>query len=458
MDDLQKLSQQFSQSKIEHRYGVAPSGHTLDFVLRRGERFQRWWQPQGGRWLVSPDDAKDPARRQLLEQEPRGPKSKHATFTRHSHGNGQFVYRPNLKKDAADFDDGVFDSQNVRITDDGLTLEKPGDGWAVFEVRSPYVIVPLVGKIEDPKDDKDASVVEIDASDASLAWSPDFGDTWITLETKQWPTTIDMTPHVAGSYGYLLKIGLKGKPGSALLKSLKITTWVQTAPATLPSLQAGENPLELKTGDQFGRPTRVLAIQPNATDENAFLHYLLRAPQEYDPTSRAARARGTMIARLPSLPRTKIDWFSVGASFGMPVGSDAKPPKNAIEYAINTPREFTPVFGDGDGGVNVIARPTPQAHWHYNFDTQVGLSPGAGDVVYVRYTGFPLNAYRMFAHCLDDRPRAASPLTVTHHWTEAGQPKQHSQVLEPGMTRYQVQTGADVANVAIELSVPGSPD
>ena len=457
-DDLANLQRQFAESNVEHRYSVAAAGHTLDYVLRRGESFTRWWQPQGGRWLVAEGDAKDKARRELLEREPRGPKSKHAEFTSHTHGNGLFVYQPNLKQSGADFEDGVFDSHNVQVTDAGLTLAKPGDGWAVFEVRSPYVIVPLVGKLDDPKDDKEASVIEVDAAETTLAWSPDFGESWITLDSKQWPSTLDLTAQVAGSYGYLLKIGLKGKPGTALVRSLKISTWVQIAPAALPGLTGGENPFELKSGDHHGLPTRVLSIQPNATDENAFLHYLLRAPKEYDPTSRSERAKGSMIARLPSLPKTKIAWFSAGASFGMPIGQDAPPPNNAIAFAINRPVDFRPLFVDGPAGVTPVDRPTPQSHWHYNVDREMKLDPPA-DTVYVRYNASPaLNSYRLFAHCLDDLPPKPTTLRVTHKWTEAGEPREHSQTLEEGAGRYQVMAGADPVNVSLELSVPSGWD
>ena len=456
MDDLAKLQKQFGDSKVEHRYSVAPAGHTLDFVLRRGESFTRWWQPQGGRWLVSDGDVKEKFRKELLEREPRGPKSKHASFTAHSHGNGRFVYQPQLQQSAADFADGAFDSHNVTVKESGLTLTKPGDGWAIFEVRSPYVIVPLVGKIEDPKDDKEASVIEVDAADASLAWSPDFGDSWITLEPKQWPATMDLTSSVAGSYGYLLKVGLKGKPGTAVLRSLKITTWVQLAPAQLPALKSGENQFELKTGDHYGLPTRVLPIQPNSTDENSFLHYLLRAPRDYEPTRRSDRAKGAMIARLPALPNTKIAWFSAGASFGMAVGPNAAPPTNSIGYAVDAPRDFQPIFADGTGPT-AIDRPTPQSHWHYNVDREVKLEQPAR-AVYVRYDGQPaLNAYRLIAHCLDDVPAAPTPLRVTHSWTEGGQPREHSQTLDPIAGRYQIQAGPDPVNVSIELSVPGGP-
>lgn len=454
MDDLARLHDQFTNSKVQHRYSVAPAGHTMDFVLRRGESLTRWWQPQGGRWLLAAADAKDKARRELLERDPRGPKSKHETFTKHTHGNGRFVYQPSLKESPADFEDGVYDSHNVQVTENGLTLIKPGDGWAIFEVRSPYVIVPQVNKLEDPKDDKDASVVEVDAAETTLAWSPDFGDSWITLEPKQWPAVVDLTAQVAGSYGYLLKVGLKGKPGTSIVRSLKITTWVQLAPATLPELKSGDNEFELKTGDHYGLQTRVLPIQPNTTDENAFLHYLLRAPREYDPATTNGRARGPMIARLPALPKTKIAWFSAGASFGMGVGPQAPAPGNSIEYAVNVPRDYRPLFVDKPAGIGAIERPTEQSHWHYNVDREVRLEAPAG-AVYVRFDGNPLNAYRLFAHCVEESPRPQSALRVVHSWTEAGQPKKHVQVLEPGANQYQVRTGTDPVSVSIEMSIPG---
>ena len=264
---------------------------------------------------------------------------------------------------------------------------------------------------------------------------------------------MDLTTQVAGSYGYLLKIGLKGKPGTSLLRALKMTTWVQIAPAQLPTLKSGENTIELKTGDHYGLPTRALPIRPNATDENAFLHYLLRAPKDYDPARTSDRAKGSMIARLPALPGTKIAWFSAGASFGMPVGPDASPPDNRISYASDVPRDFQPIFADGTGPSG-IERPTPQSHWHYNVDREVKLDRPAG-AIYVRYdANSALNSYRMIAHCQDETPSAPTALTVKHTWTEGGQTRDHSQTLDPIAGRYQVQAGPDPVNVSIEISVP----
>ena len=454
-DDIASLKKQYEASEVNHRYSVAVTGHTMDFVLRRGETFTRWWQPQGERWLVHESDLKDKAYREILERAPRGPKPKHPNWSKHTHGNGRFLYEPSLKGKADDFEDGAFDSHNVRVTEAGLTLIKPGEGWAVFEVRSPYVIVPQVGKLDDVKDDKEASVIEADATEVTLAWSPDFGDTWITLEPKTWPATVDLTAQVAGSYGYLVKVGFKGKPDATLLKSLKITTWVQVAPASLPSLRAGENSFEVKSGDHYGMATRVRSVVPNPTDENQFLHYLLRAPKEFDPTSRAERTKGTMLARLSPPPKSKVAWFSAGASFRMSIGNPDNPPRNGIRFALNTPRDYQPLFKDGPDSTTALARPTEQTHWHYNVDREVKLDQPANNV-YVEYEANPnLNAYRLVAHCLDDQPRPSTPLTVKQVWTEGETQKEHVQTL-PEAGRYSITAGADPVNGLIELSVPAS--
>jgi hypothetical protein len=85
----------------------------MDFVLRRGEAFTRWWKPQDGRWNQHSSYAAKPFPRQVIERAPRGPKSKHESFTIHTHGNGRFDYKPDLTVKSADFEDGVYDFRNV---------------------------------------------------------------------------------------------------------------------------------------------------------------------------------------------------------------------------------------------------------------------------------------------------------------------------------------------------------
>ncbi len=194
----------------------------------------------------------------------------------HAHGNGRFLYQPNLSDRSTDFTDGVYDSSNVQPGADGLTLKEAGQGYAIFEVRSPYIIVPRVGKLDVTDDDADASVVKVDGAGVSLAVSVDNGLTWSDVPTPKLAAggqeTIDLTPHVSGGYGYLLRLALQGEPGKAVLRGLEMTTWVQVAPASLPGLRQGKNVMEYRTGDHFGQPSRVVEIRTNGNDRADFIN------------------------------------------------------------------------------------------------------------------------------------------------------------------------------------------
>lgn len=443
LDALDQVRQTYAKTAVQHRYGVGTGGHTMDYVLRAGETFTRWWKPQGGRWNHHRSYGERPFPRSVLERAPRGPKCKHPSFTIHTHGNGRFVYTPNLTARSTDFADGVYDSRNVEPGPNGLTLKEPGEGYAIFEVRSPYVIVPLVNELDDEADDREASVVKVDGAGITLALSLDHGFTWRKIGDSA--GTFDLTPHVRGTYGYLLKLTLRDRPTPPLVRSLQITTWVQVHPASLPALGLGTNTMRLATGDHHGLPTRVLEIRPSAARRDEFLKYLVEPPKDYDPARRTSRIRGEFVVKVQAPPRTTIAWFSAGASFQTHQGDAAKNTRNAISYALDQPKAFQEIYR--------AEMPPDQSHWHYNVDREVKLERPAA-AVFVRYAADPgLNNIRLYAHCLDNPPRAtASPVVITHHWTENGIPKTKRLTLNaPG--EYQVVTAAEPANESVEIAV-----
>jgi hypothetical protein len=446
LDNLGQVRRAYETTPVEHRYGWSPGGHTLDFVLRQGETFTRWWTPQGGRWNHHPSYGAAPSARKLLEQAPRGPKCKHESFTIHTHGNGRFVYRPDLSLNTSDFEDGVYDSHNVSAGPSGLTLRQPGRGHAIFEVRTPCVIVPLVGNLDNTADDCEASIVRLEASGARLGLSLDNGLSWRDLGPASGNTgEVDLTRHVAGTYGYLLKIELQGEPEKAVVRRLEITTWVQVHPASLPALRQGANRIRCVTGDHYGLATRVVAACPSAGKRDEFLRPLSEPPKDYDPARRTSRVRGSLVAKLPAPPGTKIAWFSAGASFATHQGSQARNTRNAIEYAADEPKGFK--------GIYRAEVPPDQAHWHYNVDREVRLEAPA-HTVFVRYTGDPaVNNIRLYGHCVEDRSQAPAALHVRHTWTENGASKSKSVELA-GPGEYEINTGAEPLNESIELSVP----
>ena len=49
-DPLESTRRIYQNTPVHHYHGFNQSGHTMDYVLRQGETFTRWWKPQGGRW------------------------------------------------------------------------------------------------------------------------------------------------------------------------------------------------------------------------------------------------------------------------------------------------------------------------------------------------------------------------------------------------------------------------
>jgi hypothetical protein len=443
LDPLERTRDIYQKTAVHHYNGFHYGGHTMDFVLRQGETLTRWWQPQDGRWHHVASYHEAPFHKQLLERSPRGPKCKHAAWTVHSHGNGRFVYQPNLTDRSSDFVDGASEAVNVVPGAAGLTLREPGQGHAVFEVRSPYVIVPLVDRMETRTDDREASVVEVDALGASLSLSLDNGLTWTNLGSGQ--GTLDLTAYVSGTYGYLLKISLKGEPGRAVVRSLRMTTWVQVAPASLPGLRQGTNRMEYRTGDHYGLASRVVEIRTNGSDRADVLKYLHEAPKDFDPQRKTARIKGPFVVKVQAPPGSRIAWLSAGGNFSTHQQAAARNTRNAMALAVNEPKEFQPFYQ--------AKVPTDQGHWHDNADREIKL-PAPAKVIYLRYVGDPgVNNLRIYAHCVDDCPRTGSPVTIRQAWREGGVLKTHSVTLaKPGS--YEIVTGADPVDEYLEMAIP----
>src|SRR5574340_444901 len=418
----------------------------MDFVLRQGETLTRSWTPQGGRWHHADLYTQTDWLRKLLEEPPRGPKPNHRDFTVHNYANGRFVYRPNLTDRSTDFLDGAYDARNVRPGPEGLTLVQPGEGYAVFEVRTPHIIVPVVGKMETTDDDRDASVVRIDGSGISLAVSLDNGLTWSDVAMGSSPGQIDLTRLVSGTYGYLLSIFLRGDPGREVVRSLAMTTWIQVAPASLPCLKQGRNRMEYRCGDHYGLNTRVKEIASRADRAEGLMKYLVDPPADYDPARRTARIRGPVTVRVEAPPGAKIAWVLASGSFGTHQGEAAANTRNTIAYAVDRPEGVQEIYRS--------AVPTDTDHWHNNGYREVRLDRPA-ERLFVRYVGDPgLNNFRIYAHCTDDGRRSARPITITHVWTE-NQKRRSQMVTLRSAGPYEIVTDSEPTDESSAVAGPG---
>ena len=415
--DMAGFGKRFAEKRAEYSYRWFMGGSTMDFRLRKGERFTRWWRPQGGRWSHQEDDTEPPFFRKLINTPPYGAKTNHPSFTIWTHGNGLFEYAPTLRRGSADFEDGVFDKKNVELTARGLTVAAGGEGEAVFEVLSPYVIVPLVGDLDDRTDDKEASVVTYETEGKVSAWiSLDFGRSFRQVDAGAAPgrKTLDLTPHLLRErYQYLIKFKLEGGRGRALLRSLAINTWVQVAPISLPRLKKGLNRLEYKTADQRGLRTTPWMQIPNMGDREEMSRYWLQPPADYDPAGRRLeRLKGPMDLAFHAPPGRKIRWASLGGFFR----------SHHRDQAPRTANEIWLAEGD-DGPWRRIYRaavPAWHNHWHYAWDQEVAFDTPV-EKIRLRYVGDPaVNGVRVNLHSVRPDEPAADPVTVTHGFKMGG--------------------------------------
>lgn len=445
--DKARLYGIYKDSRVHYYYRWFEMGHTMDFYLRCGESFTRFWTPQGGRWHHLPRYAKTKWIRDLIEQDPRGPKPNHRDFTRWNHGNGLFDYRPTLTREFRDFEDGYYDAVNLRPGDQGLEIVAAGDAEATFEVFTPYVIVPKINNLDDPEDDAEASVVVVQAQrPVELLVSLNHGSAWhhVGRVRPKDKKTVDLTSLVKGTYGYLLKFKTSGAAGAVALTSLNVRTWVQVAPTSLPALRKGRTVFQYATGDRYQRRTTPVLVRPNTADREDLSRYAVTMPADYDPDRHTCRIRGELILRLTAPPRSKISWFTVGGTFRTHQGQHAANTDNRIAYAVGRPENFTEIYK---------AQVPPWVnHWRYNWDGDVVL-PEPADEVYIKYTANTgLNTVRACLHLLRDRT-PESQASIVHEHRVNGQARRFEKaVTDP--TTYAVHCAEDPQNVSVTIAVP----
>ncbi|MBN2313436.1 MAG: hypothetical protein JXM79_05865 [Sedimentisphaerales bacterium] len=441
--DKAKIFDIYKDSDVYFYYRWFEAGHTMDFYLRRGESFTRFWTPQGGCWNHQPRYAKTKWIRNLIEQKPRGPKPNHREFTPWNHGNGLFDYQPILTKNSTDFADGYYDVKNLRPGKNGLEIIRSGQAEVTFEVFTPYIIVPKINDLDDPNDDCEASVVTVNGPKPVEVWiSLDHGLSWLAAGKTQ--SSLDLTPFVKKTYGYLLKLKTSGAAGLTAINFLNIKTWVQVAPTSLPALKKGKTRFHYDIGDRYNQQTIPMLVKPNTADPEDLKKYALKMPNDYDPNRHTCRIRGEFIVRLTAPPGMKIAWFTIGGTFRTEQGEYAKNTDNRIAYAINNPKGFQEIYRSDV--------PTWVNHWRYNWDGDVVLSEPANEV-FVKYTAHTgLNTIRACLHLLPERLPDRN-INITHTYRIDGQLKQTENMFT-GPATYTIECAGEPENVSVTLEAP----
>ena len=447
------LGQNYAKARVDYGFRWNQGSHTADFSLRPGESLTRWWDDQTGRWNHRPEYNQYDWMKKLWAQKPLGMKPNHRDFTRWNHGGGLFQYKPNLKSPSGDFAAGAMSSKGMENGPDGLKLSADS-GEAVFSMFTPFPIVPIVNKMEDENDDELAAIVWLDpAVNVKLSISTDNGLSWQDAGEVQainrpqlasGPKGCDLTKLVKGRYGYLLKLTVQGKVGETAIHSLKVDTWVQVAPISLPRLMKGTNKFRYDAGDHFDQPTVPMLVTPNCGDPEDLKKYVVEMPKDYDPKRNLMRIKGTVVLKCQAPAGQKIAWLSAGGTFNTIQGKGGPSTGNMMFYAVDKPEDFKQVYKANN--------PDWIDHWRYNYDTDIKLDKPA-ETVYVKYIGNPgVSVLRACLHLTPPRP-ADTLVKITHGYKLGGKDQEKTiELAKPG--EYTIDCDGEVENVFIKIEKP----
>ncbi len=464
-----------------------PQGHSMDYVLRPGERITRLYEPEepglfylpfafdGSRWAEVPRAVKEYSIR--TEDGPRSQKDTRRWAT------GRIEYTPALSDPNA-FYDGV---QNLRLSDprsgrDYLSRERGNEpGAAVFEIASPWVLIDAGLTVEALAAGKADSLEAAVSADAGRSWesmgarSGPFRGKWeAKLPVRQRSAHGALTP-VTGEYGFLVRLRLLG-PGAAdavRLTRVEIAARFQHNPRTLPALRAGDNDLRYRTGTPQRR--RTIPVRLEQIDRVAMRRSDVRRVSEdgQDILWPSEGRTGEVLFCLAGSEAGALAGFDAGARFldirnglapdkltaetrstklGAAVPDSAR--RAAIAWSTSPTGPFATLWEyraalprrDGQDVQQVLRWP--------EVDRTVSTIPAGIDKLYVRYTlaNMGMDSVRLAAR-LRARPGPGA-LEITHVWRSGGVRREHTERLHRA-SDYRVRIDAgDVVNHALILYCP----
>lgn len=437
-------------------------GHTMDFVLRPGESMVRFYrQPDAAvRYLPYRTDGK-------TWQE----------FTRDYNSSLLVKNGPKSEKDTRRWSTGVIEYRPMEVV---AVQVSPGVLQAEYSMPSPYVILGA----------KFSMTLSLAGADQQIGveTSTDGGHTWAAASSKRgpfaglWevlPATILQTDHgtlnaVSGSYGYLVRITLRGGTGAfgQHVTGLALASTFQFNPRTLPAVVAGENVLNYSASKEVRREIPVQAANATMFATRASnASYVSQDGQGYLRNTDGQTAE--MVFKLEPGGDGGLTGVDVGGRFldlsqGLapdkltaevrkvpPWPAKASEPQTAsIDWSLNPGGPWTTVWSYDPAVQWADGQPVAHTLRWPEVDRSVRDLHSSGNV-YVRYRfrNVAVDAIRLAT--LAQAPTTATQLTVTHRWTQNGQAMEHIEKMkgrEATTYKFMVPSGGDVTDEALILS------
>jgi hypothetical protein len=424
----------------------APRGHTMDFVLRPGERLVRYFAPERADLWYLPYKFNGRSWEEFPQEV--------AEF------NVRTADGPRSQKDARRWATGR------------IEFRPPVDAResAIYEVRSPYVVI-------DAQFQLDAALASASQS-LSVETSTDDGRTWLAAgalhgpHSGAWraePAVLTRSAHgrrtaVSGSYSYLVRIT---RSPETTLRDILLLTRTQLNPRTLPALANGRNELIYSAGPpRLRHPVAAPAASAQEVARSVKnARYVSEGGQGY--WIPAAPGAAEFVYRLASPGALPLSGFDAGGRF-LDLSTGLAPDKFTAEVRKVTPlRAGNPAASiawsrSPNGPFRTIWEYDPHLRWKDGIPIDRTLLwpevdrhadvDGAREV-YVRYRiqGLAIDDFRLAV--ISNAGPGSSALQVTHVWKEDGVTRSASQQIPAGVSerRYTIDTAphARISNEAI---------
>ncbi len=467
--DMSDIAALFTTEKDNYLYAYRryPHGHTMDFVLRPGERMIRYFHPtpaglfylpyayDGEQWKVLPDLA------QFHIPIAKGP---HSEKDARTVATGKIEYRPS----------GIGDA----------TVSKHGETTVItFSMPSPYVIIDANFSLQASLAAANDNLIAETSIDDGRTWKQcgslagPFNGPW-TIHPARIPVANERLNVVSGSYGYLIRFSLKSASRqTAALHDFLLTTIFQLNPRTLPTVTPGENRFDYQAANYVRKELPVKASQLNqfaSKVENA--SYQSQDGQGFliNKNSKPANVIFTLTAKNNS----SLTGFDVGGRF-LDLRDGIAPNKFTAEIRKVTP---WPANAKGPGTASIAwstsshgpwttlwiynpkltwldGQPIPQLLRWPEVDRSIRDLPAGTKRVYVRYRidGLAIDHFRL-ATLRHTNPAASEHLKITQIWTENGEQKEfHKDILhasEPQQYEISASKKATIDNLALIIECP----
>ena len=450
-----------------------PQGHSMDFVLRPGERLIRYFQPEtaglyylphkfdGSTWQEFPQEI---AAYQIRTQD--GPRSQK---DERRWGTGRIEYQPSLT------DRGACDprfTENVRFGEMLAPSDRERPARVVYEVRSPYVVID--GSLE-------ARLELAGGQTMELQTSTDDGRSWLSAGVLRgphkgiWsgePALIFRSRHgrrtaVTGTYGYLVRLTFSGA-----VRGLKLSTRIQINPRTLPALVAGSNQLVYTASASQVR--RSYFAEPRGADLVTNARFVAEGGQGFWAPVREGPA--DFLFRVESAGSQPLAGFDAGARF-LDLRRGLAPDKFTAEVRriragivpAEPPAASLAWSTDPHGPFRTLWEFNPNLQWKGGqpidrvlawpeVDRRVSNLPRGIRRVFVRYRvqGMAIDQFRLAGiRALEPEPGG---VILTHVWKQEGVEKRHSEQVWGDVREHRyrigIPPGTSVSNEAVILECP----